>query len=114
MQQNGGQRRLGFPAGRRACTAAFSTVCVPLFTGAQVAHFSSPDAVVMWRYLRQLWGVTHPSSFTYEFMYEPLLSGEVWVGWDHVARLIPALRQRPNDFVILPSPAGPRGRSSWR
>ncbi len=44
-------------------------------------------------------------------MSEPLLLGEVWVAWDHVARLLPALRERPNDFVVLPSPAGPRGRS---
>src|SRR2546430_14767312 len=65
----------------------------------------------MWRYLRRLWGVTHPSSFTYEFMAQPLLLGEVWVAWDHIARLLPALQERADDFVVLPSPAGPKGRS---
>src|SRR5690606_17922916 len=41
---------------------------------------------------------------------EPLLAGEVWVAWDHTARLIDALRQRPDDFVAFPAPAGPVGR----
>ncbi|HLJ62052.1 MAG TPA: extracellular solute-binding protein [bacterium] len=112
IQQATGQRRLGFPVGPQGLYGRFiHGYAYPSFTGAQVKRFKSPDAVAMWRYLRQLWGVTHPSSFTYEFMYEPLLLGEVWVAWDHTARLIPAVRQRPDDFVILPSPAGPRGRS---
>jgi len=107
-----GQRRLGFPVGPRGLYGRFLHGYIyPSFTGAQVRRFRSPEAVEMWRYLRRLWGVTHPSSFTYEFMSEPLLRGEVLVGWDHVARIIPALRQRPDDFMVLPSPAGPRGRS---
>jgi multiple sugar transport system substrate-binding protein len=112
MEHAVGQRRLGFPVGPAGLYGRFlHGYAYPSFTGAQVKQFKSPEAVEMWHYLRQLWRVTHPSSFTYEFMYEPLLTGEVWVAWDHTARLIPALRQRPNDFVILPSPAGPRGRS---
>lgn len=107
-----GQRRVGFPAGPRGLYGRFLHGYVyPSFTGAQVRRFKSAEAVEMWRYLRRLWGVTHPSSFTYEFMSEPLLRGEVLVAWDHVARILPALRQRPNDFIVLPSPAGPRGRS---
>lgn len=107
-----GQRRVGFPAGPRGLYGRFLHGYIyPSFTGAQVRRFKSPEATEMWRYLRRLWGVTHPSSFTYEFMSEPLLRGEVLVAWDHVARILPALRQRPNDFVVLPSPAGPRGRS---
>jgi len=107
-----GQRRLGFPVGPRGLYGRFLHGYIyPSFTGAQVRRFKSPEAVEMWRYLRRLWGVTHPSSFVYEFMSEPLLLGEVWVGWDHVARILPALRQRPDDFVVLPSPAGPKGRS---
>ena len=107
-----GQRRIGFPDGPNGLYGRFlHGYAYPSFTGAQVKRFKSPEAVAMWQYLRRLWGVTHPSSFTYEFMYEPLLSGEVWVAWDHTARLIPAVRQRPDDFVVLPSPAGPRGRS---
>jgi len=107
-----GQRRVGFPVGPRGLYGRFLHGYIyPSFTGSQVKRFKSPEAVEMWRYLRRLWGVSHPSSFVYEFMSEPLLLGEVWVAWDHVARIIPALRQRPDDFIVLPSPAGPRGRS---
>lgn len=107
-----GQRRLGFPVGPRGLYGRFLHGYIyPSFTGSQVKRFKSAEAVEMWRYLRRLWGVSHPSSFAYEFMSEPMLLGEVWVAWDHVARIIPALRQRPDDFVVLPSPAGPRGRS---
>ncbi|HYM92162.1 MAG TPA: ABC transporter substrate-binding protein [bacterium] len=112
IKQATGQRRLGFPAGPAGLYGRFlHGYAYPSFTGSQVKRFKSPDAVAMWQYLRRLWGLTHPSSFVYEFMSEPLLLGEVWVAWDHVARLLPALRERPNDFVVLPSPAGPRGRS---
>lgn len=107
-----GQRRVGFPVGPLGLYGRFLHGYIyPSFTGAQVRRFKSPEAVEMWRYLRRLWGVTHPSSFTYEIMSQPLLLGEVWVAWDHVARIIPALRERPDDFVVLPSPAGPKGRS---
>lgn len=112
IRQATGQRRLGFPAGPGGLYGRFLHGYIyPSYTGAQVKAFKSAEAVEMWRYLRRLWGVTHPSSFLYAFMHEPLLLGEVWVAWDHTARLIPALRQRPGDFVVLPSPAGPRGRS---
>lgn len=107
-----GQRRVGFPAGPTGLYGRFlHGYAYPSFTGSQVKKFGSPEAVEMWRYLRRLWGVTHPSSFLYGFMNEPLLRGEVWVAWDHVARLLPAFRERPDDFVALPAPAGPRGRS---
>ncbi|MDR7521775.1 MAG: ABC transporter substrate-binding protein [Armatimonadota bacterium] len=112
IRQATGQRRLGFPAGPLGLYGRFLHGYIyPSYTGSQVKAFKSAEAVDMWRFLRRLWGVTHPSSFTYAFMHEPLLLGEVWVGWDHTARLIPALRQRPGDFVVLPSPAGPKGRS---
>ncbi len=112
IKQATGQRRVGFPVGPRGLYGRFLHGYIyPSWTGSQVKAFRSPQAVQMWSYLRRLWGVTHPSSFTYEFMSEPLLRGEVIVAWDHVARILPALRQRPNDFIVLPSPAGPRGRS---
>jgi multiple sugar transport system substrate-binding protein len=44
-------------------------------------------------------------------MQEPLLSGDVWIAFDHVARLLDALRQKPDDFVTFPAPSGPKGRS---
>ncbi len=112
IQHATGQRRLGFPAAPAGLFGRFlHGYSYPAFTGAQVVKFKSPEAVTMWHYLRQLWGFINPSSFTYSFMSEPLLLGEVWVAWDHVARLLPALQQRPTDFVVLPSPAGPKGRS---
>jgi multiple sugar transport system substrate-binding protein len=43
-------------------------------------------------------------------MQEPLLSEEVWVAFDHIARLADAFNQRPDDFVAFPAPAGPAGR----
>ena len=43
-------------------------------------------------------------------MQEPLLTGEVWVAFDHIARLADAFNQRPDDFVAFPAPAGPTGR----
>ena len=60
--------------------------------------------------MKQLWKYTHPQSLTYNFMQDPLLSGEVWVAWDHVARLTTALKTRRNDFVAFPAPKGPKGR----
>ena len=43
-------------------------------------------------------------------MQQPLLSGDVWIGFDHIARLLDALRQKPDDFVAFPAPAGSKGR----
>jgi multiple sugar transport system substrate-binding protein len=57
-----------------------------------------------------LWPQVNPEAINYEFMNEPLLSGEVWVAFDHVARLKPAFDERPDDFVAFPAPAGPAGR----
>jgi multiple sugar transport system substrate-binding protein len=44
-------------------------------------------------------------------MQDPLLSGEVMLAWEHVARTRNALLQRPQDFVVMPAPAGPAGRA---
>ena len=44
-------------------------------------------------------------------MQEPLLSGDVWVAFDHIARLGEAFNQKPDDFVAFPAPAGPKGRA---
>ena len=44
-------------------------------------------------------------------MSDPLLLEEVWVVWDHTARSSPALREKPDQFVAFPSPAGPKGRA---
>jgi len=57
-----------------------------------------------------LWPTIHPQSINYEFMQEPLLSGEVWVAFDHTARLIEAFNTEPDNFVAFPAPAGSAGR----
>jgi multiple sugar transport system substrate-binding protein len=83
----------------------------PSFTGGMVSTFKSPEAVAMLEWARDsLWPTIHPQSISYEFMQEPLLSGEVWVAFDHTARLIEALNAEPENFVTFPAPAGPAGR----
>lgn len=63
----------------------------------------------MWTSFRELWKGVNPNSTNYGFMQEPLLSGDVWVAFDHVARLIDALSRKPDDFVAFPAPSGPKG-----
>jgi multiple sugar transport system substrate-binding protein len=75
-----------------------------------VTKFESPQALSGWLYLKNLWRYVNSQSTTYNFMQDPLLSGEVLVAWDHVARLNAALQQQPGNFVIFPAPAGPKGR----
>jgi multiple sugar transport system substrate-binding protein len=83
----------------------------PSFTGRSVTKFNSPEAAEMFTFVRdELWPYVNPQSISYEFMNEPLLSGEVWVAFDHVARLKPAFDERPEDFIAFPAPAGPAGR----
>ena len=106
-----GRPLMGFPAGPRGLMPRFlHGYLYPSYTGGSITTLRSPDADVMWRDLRRLWQHTNVRSLTYNQMHEPLLSGDVWIAWDHVARLIPAVRERPDEFVVFPAPAGPRGR----
>jgi multiple sugar transport system substrate-binding protein len=83
----------------------------PSFTGGMVSEFRSDAAVDMLEWARDsLWPTMHPQSINYAFMQEPLLSGEVWVAFDHTARLLEAFNARPDDFVAFPAPYGPEGR----
>ena len=83
----------------------------PSFTGGMVTSFKSDDAVKMLEWAKaDLWPYVNPQSISYEFMQEPLQSGEVWVAFDHTARLITALNDKPEDFVTFPAPIGPKGR----
>ena len=112
IQQATGQRRVGFPGGPRGLIHRFfQGYLYPSYTGsAGVVGFKSPEAVQMWQEFKALWEVSNPQSANYEFMQEPLLAEEVWIAWDHTARLINAARERPNDLVLVPAPAGPKGR----
>jgi multiple sugar transport system substrate-binding protein len=83
----------------------------PSFTGGMVTEFKSDAAVSMMEWARDsLWPTVNPGSINYAFMQEPLLSGEVWVAFDHTARLLEAFSTEPDNFVAFPAPAGPAGR----
>jgi multiple sugar transport system substrate-binding protein len=83
----------------------------PSYTGGMVSQFRSQEAADMLTWAHDtLWPTIHPQSISYEFMQEPLLAGEVWVAFDHTARLIEALNAEPDNFVTFPAPAGPAGR----
>ncbi len=112
IQQATNQRKVGFPGGPKGLIHRFfQGYLYPSYTGSSgVVGFKSAEAAVMWQDFKDIWAVSNPQSANYEFMQEPLLSDEVWIAWDHTARLIDAVKQRPDDFVLVPSPAGPKGR----
>jgi multiple sugar transport system substrate-binding protein len=106
-----GQRRLGFPAGPTGLMPRFlQGYLYPSFTGGVVSTFMSADAETGWAVMKDLWAVSNPNSTNYNFMQEPLLAGEVWIAWDHIARLKEALAAQPEQYVAFPAPVGPKGR----
>jgi multiple sugar transport system substrate-binding protein len=111
LAEKTGGPKIGIPAGPKGLIHRFfQGHLYPSFTKSEVTKFRSPEAVAMWQKMKDLWAVTSPASTNYGFMQEQLLSEEVWVAWDHVARLGDAFNQKPNDFVAFPVPAGPAGR----
>jgi len=105
-----GKKRCGLPAGPNSLLhRLIQGYLYPAYTGGLVTTYKSADAAKMWADLKDLWQYTNPQSLQIDFMQESLLSGEVWVGFDHVARLVNALQQKPNDFVTAPAPKGPKG-----
>src|SRR5215470_17962979 len=111
LQQKTGKRLLGFPAGPQGLMHRFfEGFLYPSYTGGVVVPFRSEAAEVMWTRFASLWKSVNPNSTSYNFMQEPLLSGDVWIGFDHIARLLDALRQKPDQFVAFPAPSGPKGR----
>ena len=112
IQKATGKRMLGFPAGPMGLLHRFfQGYLYPSYTGSTgVVGFKTPEAVTMWTEFKNLWQYVNPQSTNYAFMQEPLASEEVWIAWDHVARLINVANDRPNDFVLVPAPAGPKGR----
>jgi multiple sugar transport system substrate-binding protein len=111
LQQKTGKRLLGFPAGPQGLMHRFfEGFLYPSFTGGVVVPFRSDAAEAMWTQFASLWTSVNPNSTSYNFMAQPLLSGDVWIAFDHIVRVLDALRQRPNEFVAFPAPAGPRGR----
>ncbi|MGH2428918.1 MAG: extracellular solute-binding protein [Candidatus Limnocylindria bacterium] len=112
IQAETGERRLGFPAGEDGLLHRFfQGYSYPAFTGGVNTTFASDDAVEMWTWLADTWQYVNPQSTTYGFMQDPLQSGEVWVAWDHTARLIQALNNQPEEIVAFPVPSGPSGKA---
>jgi multiple sugar transport system substrate-binding protein len=111
IQQKTGKRMLGFSAGPQGLMHRFfEGFLYPSYTGGVVVPFRSEAAEAMWTYFASLWKSVNPNSTSYNFMQELLLSGDVWIGFDHVARVLDALRQKPDEFVAFPAPSGPKRR----
>jgi multiple sugar transport system substrate-binding protein len=105
-----GGRKFGFPAARDGLLRRFlQGYSYPSFTGALHTRFKSADAVTMWEWMKRAWAESNRRSPTYAFMQQPLRAGEVWIAWDHVARLVDALKAEPAGFMAFPAPTGPKG-----
>lgn len=110
LAEETGGPKFGLPAGPKGLIHRFvQGTLYPSFTDSMVTKFRSAEAETMWEKMKELWAVTTPSSPNYDFMQDPLIAGDVWVAWDHVARLSNAFNERPDDFVAFPSPIGPTG-----
>ena len=110
IEEATGDKKLGFPASDRGLLHRFvQGYLYPSFTGGMVTGFRTGEALDMWEFTQDMWQYVNPQSITYGFMQEHLLAEEVWVAFDHTARLIEAFRERPDDFVALPAPRGPTG-----
>jgi multiple sugar transport system substrate-binding protein len=109
-RQGNGDPIFGFPAGPEGLAHRFfQGYLLPSFTGGQVTTFRSPEAVQAWEYMAELWANTAPASTNYDQLQEPLQRGEVLVGFDHVARLVGAPADSPDDWQMVPAPRGPHG-----
>ena len=105
------KKMLGFPAGEKGLMHRFfQGYLYPSYTGSTLLKFKSPAAVKMWDYFKELWKYVQPSSLVYSTMSDPLLIDDVWIAWDHTARLVKVLQERLDDFVVFPAPIGPQGR----
>lgn len=106
-----GVRALGFPAGGKGLMHRFfQGYLYPSFTASTLLKFRGNDAKKMWEYFRDLWQYVQPSSLVYSTMADPLIAGDVWIAWDHTARLVKIFEDRPDDFIAFPAPVGPKGR----
>ena len=112
LAEKTGRRQIGFPAGQRGLmNRFFQGYLYPAYTGGVVTPFRSAEAEKMWTDFKALWATVNPGSTNFDMMQDALLGDEVWVAWDHVARVIEALKTAPDRFVTFPAPAGPKGRA---
>lgn len=111
MAEETGSPKFGFPAGPKGLKHRFfQGYLYPSFTNSMVTKFRSAEAETAWNKFKELWSYTNPGSTNFSFMQEQLLTEEVWVVFDHTARLADAFNQRPDDFIGFPAPSGPTGR----
>jgi multiple sugar transport system substrate-binding protein len=111
IQKATGKRMIGLPAGPKGLMHRFfEGFLLPSYTGGVVTTFRSPEAEKAWTDFAALWKTVNPNSTNFNFMQEPLMTGDVWIAFDHVARVIDALTKQPDDFVTFPAPSGPKGR----
>ena len=69
-----------FPPGRQGLMHRFiEGFLYPSYTGGLVTTFRAPGADAMWTQFAALWKDVNPNSTNYNFMQEPLLSGDVWI-----------------------------------
>ncbi|CAB48950.1 ABC transporter substrate-binding protein [Pyrococcus abyssi] len=106
-----GKKAFGLPAGPKGLLHRFiHGYLYPSFTGYEAKKFDSSEAIEMWNYFKELWKYTNPASTTWDTMADPLLQGEVLIAWDHTARIRDAIETKPEEFVVVPVPRGPKGR----
>lgn len=111
LAEETGSPKFGFPAGPKGLKHRFfQGYLYPSFTDSMVTKFRSTEAELAWNKFKELWSYTNRSSTNFSFMQEQLLTDEVWVTFDHTARLADAFNQRPDDFIAFPAPSGPTGR----
>ncbi|MBL8591159.1 MAG: ABC transporter substrate-binding protein [Devosia sp.] len=112
LAEQTGSPKFGFPAGPKGLKHRFfQGFLLPAFTGSEVTKFRSAEAETAWGKFKELWQYANPASTNYDFMQEPLLTGDVWLAFDHIARLADAFNQKPDEFVAFPAPSGPKGRA---
>ncbi len=105
-----GKPVFGFPAGPKGLYHRwFQGYLLPSFTGGVITTFTSSEAATAWRWMKDFWAVCNPASTNYDNLQEPMARGEVLVGWDHVARLVQAPKDKPDDWLMVPAPIGPKG-----
>ncbi|MEM0460499.1 MAG: ABC transporter substrate-binding protein [Thermofilaceae archaeon] len=106
-----GEKKIGLPAGAGSLLhRLLHGYLYVSYTGYQSRYFDSPEAIELWTMLKELWKYCHPESTTWAAMADPLIRGDVWIAWDHTARVVAALKEMPDTFTAVPVPKGPKGR----
>ena len=95
--------RLGFPAGPNGLIHRFfQGYLVPAFSGGVVTTFKQRRGRCGWLYMKDSGGTCTRSRSRTAFMQDPLLTEEVLLAWEHVARLTNALLSAPGRVRRLP------------